>query len=246
MFPLLAHLRNSGARTIMCWKSSSDRRPSLSRSASSITFSHTILTSSSVSSLRVSLFSVFSKSDLQMKSSLLKSGRPWTKTHQETGRRKKKPYNGWLVVLRHTHQHRKNQASSSVAHTAFILHHHDCSRRPMGLNDTREVSPDPWPRSCVRNFFICHCLLISGDPGAEHKPGFDKLFASIKDYLNINSILCSTRHTYGHRPTDRIKHYRDTRPLVCGSWPWHRMLTFSMCPFVLLKNGLGFFQLLHI
>lgn len=68
-----AYLRKSGARTIMCWKSSSDRRPSLSRSASSITFSHTILTSSSVSSLRVSLFNVFSRSDLQMKSSLLKS-----------------------------------------------------------------------------------------------------------------------------------------------------------------------------
>lgn len=68
-----AHLRKSGARTIMCRKSSSDRRPSLSRSASSITFSHTILTSSSVSSFRVSLFKVFSRSDLQMKSSLLKS-----------------------------------------------------------------------------------------------------------------------------------------------------------------------------
>lgn len=75
----LAYLRNSGARTIICWKSSSDRRPSLSRSASSITFSHTILTSSSVSSLRVSLFSVFSRSDLQMKSSLLKS---WKKMIQ--------------------------------------------------------------------------------------------------------------------------------------------------------------------
>lgn len=72
---LLVYLRKSGALTIMCWKSSSDRRPSLSRSASSITFSHTILTSSSVSSLRVSLFSVFSRSDLQMKSSLLKSYR---------------------------------------------------------------------------------------------------------------------------------------------------------------------------
>ena len=70
---LLTCLRKSGALTIMCWKSSSDRRPSLSRSASSITFSHTILTSSSVSSLRVSLFSVFSRSDLQIKSSLLKS-----------------------------------------------------------------------------------------------------------------------------------------------------------------------------
>lgn len=73
----LAYLRKSGARTIMCWKSSSDRRPSLSRSASSITFSLTILTSSSVSSLRVSLFNVFSRSDLQMKSSLLKSCRKW-------------------------------------------------------------------------------------------------------------------------------------------------------------------------
>lgn len=72
---LLVYLRKSGALTIMCWKSSSDRRPSLSRSASSITFSHTILTSSSVSSLRVSLFNVFSRSDLQMKSSLLKSYR---------------------------------------------------------------------------------------------------------------------------------------------------------------------------
>lgn len=72
-FRVFAHLRKSGARTIMCWKSSSDRRPSLSRSASSITFSHTILTSSSVSSFRVSLFRVFSRSDLHMKSSLLKS-----------------------------------------------------------------------------------------------------------------------------------------------------------------------------
>ncbi|TNN63916.1 hypothetical protein EYF80_025849 [Liparis tanakae] len=60
----LAYLRKSGARTIMCWKSSSDRRPSLSRSVSLITFSHTILTSSSVSSLRVSLFRVFSRENL--------------------------------------------------------------------------------------------------------------------------------------------------------------------------------------
>lgn len=56
-----------------------------------------------------------------------------------TGRRKKT-----LQLLdgrlRHTYQHRKNQASSLVAHTAFILHHHGCSRRPVGLNDTREVS----------------------------------------------------------------------------------------------------------
>lgn len=72
-FCVFAHLRKSGARTIMCWKSSSDRRPSLSRSASSMTFSHTILTSSSVSSFRVSLFRVFSRSDLHMKSSSLKS-----------------------------------------------------------------------------------------------------------------------------------------------------------------------------
>lgn len=73
VLPPLVYLRKSGALTIMCWKSSSERRPSLSRSASSITFSHTILTSSSVSSLRVSLFRVFPRSDLQMKSSLLKS-----------------------------------------------------------------------------------------------------------------------------------------------------------------------------
>lgn len=82
---LLVYLRKSGALTIMCWKSSSDRRPSLSRSASSITFSHTILTSSSVSSLRVSLFSVFSRSDLQMKSSLLKSYRKKKKKKISTG-----------------------------------------------------------------------------------------------------------------------------------------------------------------
>lgn len=56
-----------------------------------------------------------------------------------TGRRKK-PYNCWLVVLRHTYQRRKNQASS-FAHTAFTLHHHGCSRRPMGLNDIRERCP---------------------------------------------------------------------------------------------------------
>lgn len=71
----------------------------------------------------------------------------WQTVDEDTSgngeKEKKNPYNGWLVILRHTHQHRKNQASSSVAHTAFILHHHGCSRRPMGLNDTREVSPDP-------------------------------------------------------------------------------------------------------
>lgn len=137
MYPILAHLRNSGARTIMCWKSSSDRRPSLSRSASSITFSHTILTSSSVSSLRVSLFSVFSRSDLQMKSSLLKSCRMWMKTHQERGKENVQLLAG---CLRHTYQSCKNQASSLVAHTAFILHQHGCARHPMGLNDTREES----------------------------------------------------------------------------------------------------------
>lgn len=73
LYSYRADLRKSGALTIMCWKSSSERRPSLSISASSRTFSHTMLTSSSVSSLRVSLFKVFSRSDLQMKSSLLKS-----------------------------------------------------------------------------------------------------------------------------------------------------------------------------
>lgn len=67
--------------------------------------------------------------------------------------------------------------------------------------------PDPWPRSYVCNLFICQCLLIRGDRGAEHKPGFHKLFAPTTDYLNIDNLLCSTRHAYGRGPTDRIKHY---------------------------------------
>lgn len=226
MFPILAHLRNSGARTIMCWKSSSDRRPSLSRSASSITFSHTILTSSSVSSLRVSLFSVFSRSDLQMKSSLLKSCRTWMKTHQERG--EGKTLQLLAGCLRHMYQRREKPSITSGCSHSFYSSPAWLRSPPYGSEWHTRGVPDPWPWSCVRNFFICHCLLISGDPGAEHKPGFDKLFASITDYLNINSILCRTRHAYGRRPTDRIKQYGDTRPLVCWSWPWDRMLTFSI------------------
>ena len=56
--------------------------------------------------------------------------------------------------------------------------------------------PDPWPWSCVRNFFISQRLLIRGDPGAEHKLGIDKLFASVMGYLIIYNILCTIRHAY--------------------------------------------------
>lgn len=93
--------------------------------------------------------------------------------------------------------------------------------------------PDPWPWSCVCNLFICQCLLIRGDPGAEHKLGFDKLFAPITDYLNIDDILCTTRHAYGRGPTDRIKHYGGMLTWVYCSWPRDHMLTFGMCVCVL-------------
>lgn len=56
--------------------------------------------------------------------------------------------------------------------------------------------PNPWPWSCVYNFFIFQRFLIRGDPGAEHKLGFDKLLTSIMGCLNIYNILCTLRHAY--------------------------------------------------
>lgn len=70
---LKQYLRKSGALEIMFSKSANPSFPSPSMSASSITFSQTRVISSAVSSSRVSLLRVFSKSDLQMKLSVLKS-----------------------------------------------------------------------------------------------------------------------------------------------------------------------------
>lgn len=68
------YLRKSGALEIMFSKSANESLLSPSRSASSMALSHTSVTSSGVSSPLVSLFRVFSRSSLQMKLSLLKSG----------------------------------------------------------------------------------------------------------------------------------------------------------------------------
>jgi len=73
IFFLKQYLRKSGALEIMFSKSANPSFPSPSMSASSITFSQTRVISSAVSSSRVSLLRVFSKSDLQMKLSVLKS-----------------------------------------------------------------------------------------------------------------------------------------------------------------------------
>lgn len=62
-----------------------------------------------------------------------------------------------------------------------------------------ESSPDLCPRSYVCRFFFSQHSLIRGDPGAEHKRGFDKLFASIMGWLNIYTILCTTRHAYSSK-----------------------------------------------
>lgn len=66
---------------------------------------------------------------------------------------------------------------------------------PAALNKGWKVS-DPWPQSCVHNFLICQHLLIRGDPGAQCKLGFDKVFGSIMARLIIYNILCILRHAY--------------------------------------------------
>lgn len=60
---------------------------------------------------------------------------------------------------------------------------------------------DPW--RCVRNFFICQRLLIRGDPGAEHKLGFDELFASIMGCLIIYNVPSALRHAYSSQALHR-------------------------------------------
>lgn len=70
---------------------------------------------------------------------------------------------------------------------------------PAALNKGWKVS-DPWPQSCVHNFLICQHLLIRGDPGAQCKLGFDKVFGSIMARLIIYNILCILRHAYISRP----------------------------------------------